>query len=414
VGEDGEMRCFRYFIGVAGILGFIGCESAGPQRPEPLAGGQESGASTRPTAVLPSADDIRNCAPAFAAAVTEWRAKQTAADRVLILGPTLVGLEDATAQMAAEIGTLFGDAVNAQLDSRTRFAQTLAGAPDEIADADTVFDARLDWEPARKSGSKERRLVLELVDPRDGRTVYTTSQSVTPSPVPVTAVADASRSSTTLPAGPVAVAVPEAKSVEPPPRRTEKKATPPATRSPGAKASQGRPVRPKPAAPPAVAKGGDDNTGAASAVPVPGPTTPVADRGAGAEDAFTAWSVPGTTASVRSWSPSSERGQRDRLPVLRRGRGTVYFANAGLADRVIVVREDAQTLDKGELRLRLILAAKKGNKALSMRCEFYDKAGAPAGSVIDVQLRIREGRSSAVNMVSRNAATRYVLFIDED
>jgi hypothetical protein len=364
--------------------------------------------------VLPSADDIRNSAPAFAAAVQDWRVKQAASDRVLILGPTFVGLEGATAQTTAEMSTLFGESVNAQLDSRTRFAQTLASVPDEIADADTVFDARMSWEPVKKSASGQRRLVLELVDPRDGQTVYTTSQSVTPSAAPSPALAEAARGPATLPAGPVAVTPPPRPPADSP--SPTPVATAPAPLVPPAPAAKATPA-PAPRVTPTPPVAGTSSDGArgkafARAAPRPAPLT--SDHGLATAEAFTARSVPRSEVYLRSARKGGDRGQLGRSPVLRRDRGTIYFAKAALAERVIVVREDVQTLGNGELRLRLIVASQKGNKTLLLRCEFYDRAGAAAGTVADVELRVREGRSSVIAMVSHSPAARYVLFIEED
>jgi len=367
------MCCFIRLMLLAGLVGVLGCRSGDRSGIRPRAGGAEPHVSRSGPAVLPSPDDIRSVAPAFATAVTEWRAQQAASERVLILGPTVVGLEGATAQTAAELGALFGEAVNARLDSRTRFAATPAAAPDEVADADAVFDARLSWEPAGKRSSKNHRLVLELVNPRDGRTVYTTSQSIVPAAARVSTLSRTSQEPTTLPTQPVAVGPSDSPTADTPP-------TPAKT----------------------------------SAKPVPGPSTPLAERGPGTEEAFTAWSVPRTTESYRDWAVGDGRGAQARLPVLRRGRGTIYFANGGLADRVALVRDEAQALEEGAMRLRLVLYGKKGKKTLSLRCEFYDSQGASAGTVSDVSITVREGRSSTVAMVSRRPATRYVLFIEED
>ncbi len=46
-----------------------------------------------------------------------------------------------------------------------------------------------------------------------------------------------------------------------------------------------------------------------------------------------------------------------------------------------------------------------------MRCEFFDAQGAPAGTVEEVELRVREGRPTTIALASRRPASYYILFV---
>ncbi len=268
------------------------------------------------------------------------------------------------------------------------------------------------WEPRGVSGADGKRysrLVLELVNPRNGRTVFTADSGAVPGPA--TPVAAQPPPATAPAATPGAVAKAS-------PSESRRRAKPPA---PPARAKENTPGAATEAAPAAPARSGTPQAGrspvaaAASKKPtaardraIEGGGTRVPDR-----DARLAGPVQDSSRPLSGLSAPPPVPRDPRRPSLAASsaHGTVYFENAKLAERVAILQERVATLADGQMSVRFVMTCRKGKKTLEMRCEFYDDRGLPAGTVENVELEIREGRPDTISLASRKLAVRYVLFI---
>jgi hypothetical protein len=289
------------------------------------------------------------------------------------------------------MGTALRDAINQHTDSGLHLVAAQADSAEEGSTPATILDSRVSWEPAAKRGrQRQPRLVFEVVDPTSGKTVYAADAPVAPvAPGPLAAGG--------VREGPRGPAV--GRTEPPAPRPVPPAAAPP---EPATIVKPAPP--PKPAAP-------EKSVRVAEAAQPNGPDSapPSLSRDRDAERVNR-----GSRSSSMPPLPAPARaGQRWRSPTLPLRYGVVYFESAGLADRVIVLQERAAALGGGELSVRFVMTSRKGKKTLEIRCDFYDANGAPAGSVREVELPIREGVPSTIALASRRPAARYVLFVRE-
>jgi len=356
------------------FAGFSGCasgrRSASDSRGVPATAG-----------AIPTTRQVESVAPALAEALNHWRITQRSNERLLVRGPTFVGLQGASAREASELGGLLGEAINQHADPRLRFVAPAYNG-DDAAAADGIFDARATWDPkARRGAESSPRVGLEIVDPRNGRTVFSNETAVPPS-APGAVPADAQQTA--------GVSLPARQAV------SQRPVAGPETDSGGA---------PRVPVPPAT-----DATAEAPAIVsrAPSPESPAGSVAPAAPRERDATRAPGRP---RSKAPPTAARQRGRSVVASLRRGVIYFDNAGLADRVIILQERTATADNGALSVRLVVTSRKGKRTLEIRCDFYDEQGAAVGGVKSVKLPVREGVPATVSLASYRPATRYVMFV---
>jgi hypothetical protein len=320
---------------------------------------------------------VEGVAPALAEALNHWRVTQRSNERLLVRGPTFVGLQGASAREASELGGLLGAAINQHADPRLRFVAPAYNG-DDAAAADGIFDARATWDPkARRGADPSPRVGLEIVDPRNGRTIFSNDAAVPPS---------------------APGAAQQAAGVSPPARQavSQRPVAGPGTGSGGA---------PLASVPPAT-----DATTEAPAIVSQAPS-PESPAGSVAPAAPRERDATRVTRRTRSKAPPTAGRERGRSVVASLRRGVIYFDNAGLADRVIILQERTATADNGALSVRLVVTSRKGKRTLEIRCDFYDEQGAAVGGVKSVKLPVREGVPATVSLASYRPATRYVMFV---
>ncbi|HOW18246.1 MAG TPA: hypothetical protein PLC79_04340 [Phycisphaerae bacterium] len=354
--------------------GFSGCASGRRGASDPHGVPATAGA-------VPTTRQVECVAPALAEALDHWRITQRSNERVLVRGPTFVGLQGASAREASELGGLLGEAINQHADPRLRFVRPAYNG-DDAAAADGIFDARATWDPkARRGSDPSPRVGLEIVDPRSGRTVFSNDAAVPPS-APGAAVADAKPAADA--SAPARQAVGLGLVAEP------------------GTGGGGSPV-PAPPATDAMTQAPATAERAALPEPTAGSLSPATPR---QRDATR------VTRQTRSKAPPATR-ERSRSVVASLPHGVIYFDNAGLADRVIILQERTARADNGALSVRLVLTSRKGKRTLEIRCDFYDEQGAAVGGVRSVKLPVREGAPATIALASYRPATRYVMFVKD-
>ena len=337
------------------VAGVAGC----------MAGGRKS-APVESAAIRPTPELIEAAAPALAEKLNDWHGARHADQRLLIRGPTFVGLDGVLAPEAALLAATLVDALNDHLEAGLRLVPAAATDLDPFGPTDVVLDSRIIWEsPERRAEEQEPSLILDIVNPRDGDVLVSARHRVAPAPAPPEPVR-------------VAVAPPTAAPVaEPDPAPVDERS-------------------PAPTPPPVAAHETSDPT---SSVPEP------AHRSA---FAFGARPDP-----MPSASGDAVRSDAEPSAILRLEHGIVYFENARLARRIAVVQGQASRLPDGRLRVRHVMTARKKSTSIELHFEFYDAAGQHAGTVDGVDFRVWTGRGSSTAVVSRLPAERYVLFIKD-
>lgn len=373
-----------WFAGVVAVGAVAGCTSGGRSALD------SQGQDARGIAV-PTTEQVRNAAPVLAGALNDWRVKQRANERLVVRGPTFVGLEGASAPETGAMETAFAEAINQHSDPRLRFVPANVGGEDGDT-ADSVLDARASWEPATRRAPRRRpRLVLEVIDPTTGKTVFSADCSVAP---PVTTRIAQGSGPQRMPTNP------ESTVARPPAKEGSVAQRPPS--GPGVNAAE----------PPALAKKAvPSETSAEEAPPVAPPASERPRASLPRDRDANRVTRSGRSVPARPVSPPLRPDQRGRSPVLFLQHGVIYFTDQGLAERVILLQERAAVIAGGDLSVRFVMTSRKGKKTLELRCDFYDAQGAAAGSVESVELPIREGAPATIALASRKPAVGYVLFV---
>ncbi|MGB9624550.1 MAG: hypothetical protein ACPMAQ_06765, partial [Phycisphaerae bacterium] len=280
---------------VALTAGSSGCASS-------RRGASDSPGIPATAGAVPTPQQVECVAPALAEALDHWRVTQRSNERLLVRGPTFVGLQGASGREASELGGLLGEAINQHVDPRLRFVPP-AYDGDDAAAADGIFDARATWDPrARRGADAAPRVGLEIVDPRNGRTVFSNDAAVPPS-APGAASADAK----------------QAAGVSQPARQAVGQGP---VAEPGT--GGGAPLVPAQPAPGATTQAPATAPRIASPEPAAGTLSPAAPR---RRDATR------VTRQTRSKAPPAVARERGRSVVASLPHGVIYFDNAGLADR---------------------------------------------------------------------------------
>lgn len=305
------------------------------------------GGSETPSTNAAANDRWRGAVPAFADALRKWRRESLPQGVVVLRGPIVVGLQETSAAQAQTLAESLGRELDATLNGEVRVVPMGSALSDDTGFDGVAYDLRA----SRLVGEAGRtgRIVLEVVNPRDGKVVLAVEQregdgaaATHASPRPASVPNDNGRSSNP----PIAQSPVQAREIAPADRVTRKSAAP----------SSSAPRRPL-------------------AVPAP--------------------------------------AQDSSRVVLRLEHGVIYFSSPRLASGISVLREERQVLSNGQCRVRLGIVCRRRKAGISLRCEFYGASGEPAGSVRGVELDLREGRPTAVALVSRRPAESYVLFIKD-